>query len=310
MNIKLQHKNVALERQVETLIERRAKKARKMLPSYRSRDLDLHVNLEQKSSSKQFQATLVLTTPQTSIRVRDIESTAPACVTRAFDELLRKIDKFKSQLNRERFWRRDVNRTQGVELGLDQKELEASINQNLDRIENYIRRDLFYQAISEPFAPESIRPQEVVDEVFYEMSAHLESRPAHVNLEQWMFQLAHERVRAKAKEARKVSRKKESVVDNEEEIFNYYHPQEDVRFIDLLKEEGCNNRKIQEFSDLEEQIEAFLGRLGDRTREAFVLNFLEGFSPQEVSAITGQNPAKVEEQVGKVRDQIRVQFCN
>ena len=310
MNIKIQHKNVALDKQVRNLIERRAKKARRMLPSYRSPDLDLHVNLEQKSSSRQFEATLVLTTPQTSIRVRDTEGSAQASVTRAFDELLRKINKFKSQLNREKFWRRDVNRSQGVEVGVDQRELEESININLDRVENYIRRELFYLAISGPFSPESIQPQEVVDHVFYEVSSHLENRPAHLTLERWMFQLAHRSVRERAGEARKNSSGQTSEIDNEQEIFNYYHPHEDVRFSELLLQEGCSKKAIEQMTDLDERIEAFIGHLSEPMREAFALNVLEGFEAQEVATITGQNPSEIKDLVSAARDKIRVQFCN
>jgi len=310
MNIKMQHKNVALDRQVRSLIERRAKKARRMLPSYRSPDLDLHVNLEQKSSSRQFEATLVLTTPQTSIRVRDTEASVQASVTRAFDELLRKINKFKSQLNREKFWHRDVNRSQGFEVGADQRELEESININLDRVENYIRRELFYLAISEPFSPESIQPQEVVDQVFYEVSSHLENRPADLTLERWMFRLAHRSVRERAGEARKKSTGHTSEIDSEQEIFNYYHPHEDVRFSELLLQEGCSKKAIGQMKDLDERIEAFIGHLSEPMREAFALNVLEGFEAQEVATITGQNPAEIEDLVSAARDKIRVQFCN
>ncbi len=310
MNIKMQHKNVALDAQVRNLIERRARKARRMLPSYRSPDLDLHVNLEQKSSSRQFEATLVLTTPQTSIRVTDTEASAQASLTRAFDELLRKINKFKSQLNRERFWRRDVNRSEGVEVGADQRELEKSINVNLDRIENYIRRELFYLALTEPFSPESIRPQEVVDQVFYEVSSHLENRPAHLTLERWMFQLAHRCVRERAGEARETSSGNSSGIDSEEEIFNYYHPHEDVRFSELLLREGCSRKTIAEINDLDERIEAFIGHLSEPMREAFALNVLEGFDAKDVATITGQNPAEIKDLVSAARDKIRVQFCS
>jgi DNA-directed RNA polymerase specialized sigma24 family protein len=241
--------------------------------------------------------------------VRDIESSAPASVTRAFDELLRKIHKLKSQLNRERYWRRDVNRSQGVEVGPDQLKLEESINLNLDRIENYIRRELFYLAISKPFAPEAIQPQEVVDQVFYEVSAHLEQRPAHLLLDPWMFQLAHQCVRDRARKARKNPGPEASAIDSEEEIFTYYHPQEDEHFSALLRQEGCDEDRVAQIKDMNEPIEAFIGHLSEPVREAFVLNVLEGFDIKDVAVITGQPTENVEAHVSAVRNQIRAEFC-
>jgi len=91
MNLKIQHKNFDMSPRVQQLIEKKAKKLEKMLPTFADDSLDLHVNMERLARGNQYQAGLVLALPQTAIRVDQVADNATGSVQNGFDELLRKV---------------------------------------------------------------------------------------------------------------------------------------------------------------------------------------------------------------------------
>ncbi len=313
MNLKIQSRNVDLSDPLEKLLQRRSRKARQMLPTFRSHDLDLHVTLEKLSRGKQYQTTLVLTLPQTAFRVEDIEENVKASLTRAFDELMRKIKRFKSQLNRERFWQRPTGRTAASPgPGRSLPHVEEAINNNLDKVENYIRRELFHKALSEHFPPGVVQPQALVDEVFLDVSARVNGKPDNLTFEQWMFQIARDKVRAKIVELEAVrdqphieeTRGEEDRFDDE--VLNFYQPDESLRLEDLLPDQHVDNpEEILASEEIEDQVQRIIAQLPRSVRESFVLYALEGFNSDEVAMITGRRPTEVLADVERARTRIK-----
>lgn len=315
MNVKIQNRNVDLSRSLHSLIDRRSKKARRMLPTFSSHDLDLNVALEKLSRGKQFQTTLVLSLPQTAIRVEDIQESAVTSVARAFDELMRKIKKFKSRLNRERFWQRQPVRAVGVTSPNNLERVEEAINNNIDKIENYIRRELFHQALIEHFPPGLVQPQALVDEVFLEVSSKVTAKPENVPLERWMFAIARERVARKISELDSVRdqphieepRPLESQWDDE--VLNFYQPDEALRLEDLLRDQKVDTPEdLLASEEIEEQVQKIIAGLPRPVRESFVLFALEGFNSDEVAMITGKKPKQVLAEVEQARTRLRQQI--
>lgn len=125
MNLKIQHHNLDLSPDLERLIGRQSQKIRKLLPTFSSHDLGLHITLEGQPRKKQYRAVLVLTLPQSAFRVQDQENNPKTSILRAFDELLRKIERFKSRLNRKKFWRKPVRTASRLARNSEPAELKA-----------------------------------------------------------------------------------------------------------------------------------------------------------------------------------------
>ncbi len=317
MNMKIQTRRVDLSQSEKHIVERKARKARKMLPTFQPHDLELHITVEKLSKGKQFQTVLVLTTPQTAIRVEDIEDSPTRSIVQTFDELLRKIKKFKSQLNRERFWQKETARVSGRAAPPREplESVESAISSSLDKIENYVRRELFHRALVDHFPPGMLQPQAVVDEVFLDVSSRAQAKPENLTMEQWMFQVARRTVRRKIRELerdRDQPHLEEEVTETvrwDDEVLNFYQPDEALKLEDLLKDNhGTTPEELLAKEETEEQVQKIIAGLSLSVRESFVLFALEGFNSDEVAMITGKTPAQVLQDVEQARTHLRQQM--
>ena len=100
MKIEVQGRRLRLDPSLQSLIGRQSAKVRKLLPSFKPHDLDLHVVVEMLPRGRQCETVLVLIVPQTAIRVREIATNPSTSITHAFHELVRRVQKFKSRLAR------------------------------------------------------------------------------------------------------------------------------------------------------------------------------------------------------------------
>ena len=315
MNLKVQNRNLDVSSSLERLIQRKSRKVRKMLPTFSPEVLDLHVTLEKLPRGSQYQTVLVLTTPQTAIRVEEIENNLPSSVLRAYDELVRRIKKFKSQLNRERFWQRQPGWATPESVEASGQELENAISQHLDKVENYIRREIFHQTLLKNLPSGLLQPQAVVDEVFLEVSSKQATRPENVSVEQWMFQAAREKITRRIwdlQASRQELHIEEAANLNprwDDEASNFYQPDEVLRLEDLLSDNSSTNpEELLAREETEEILQTAVARLPSSIRESFVLFVLEGFNSDEVAMITGRAPADVLHEVEQAREQLRRQM--
>jgi len=314
MNLKIQHRNFDIPQSLQRLVERKAQKIERMLPTFSDDALDLHVTLEKLPRGGQYGATVVLTIPQTAIRVEELADNPMGSVQASFDELLRKLKKFKSQLNREKFWQRQPEtapriRTESV------REFENLINQNLDKIQNYVRRELFHRTLAHNIPPGILQPEAVVDEVFLLMTSQEKAKPSSMSLEQWMYQVAREQIERRLDELdRDVTPHIEDATPQvepkwEDEVLNFYQPDESLKLEDVLTDQtGGNPELLMEVEETEQELHKAIARLPRRMRESFVLCVLEGFDPVEVAMITGKAAEKVQKDVEEARRRLREQF--
>ncbi|MFQ5928972.1 MAG: HPF/RaiA family ribosome-associated protein [Acidobacteriota bacterium] len=315
MNLKIQNRHLEITQSLERLIDRQSRKLQKILPTFASHDLDLHVTLEKLPRGKQYHTVLVLNMPQNAMRVEEMENNPATSVIRAFEELLRKIKKFKSRLNRERFWQKQAGVPTHISSSQNTRELEDAINQNVDQIENYIRRELYHQALVENIPVGLVQAQALLDEVFLEVTSKTVARPENIPLEQWMFQIARETVKNRiddwqaACEEPHVEEAAKTSSRWDDEVLNFYQPDEVLRLEDLLRDEHSTTpEELLAREEVREQLQEAIARLPSSIRESFVLFALEGFNSDETAMIMGKDPSEVLEDVEKARLELRRQM--
>jgi RNA polymerase sigma factor (sigma-70 family) len=314
MNVKIQNRHLQLTQNLQRLVERQSKKVGKLLPTFASHDLDLHVTLEKLPRGKQYHTVLVLTMPQNVIRVEEVENNLTTSVLRSFEELLRRIKKFKSRLNREKFWQKEPGLPDRTVLSANTRELENAINQNLDKVENYIRRELYYHSTLDNFPAGILQPQALVDEVFLEVSSQATSRPENVPLEQWMFQIARNAISQRI-EALRVTLEQPHIEETaprqsqwEDEELHFHQPDEVIRLEDLMSDDhSVSPEEAMEQEEAREQLQKAIAKLPGSLRESLVLFALEGFNADEIAMITGKKSAEVLDDVEEARHQLRYQ---
>ncbi|MBI4455913.1 MAG: HPF/RaiA family ribosome-associated protein [Acidobacteria bacterium] len=314
MNLKIQHRNLQIPKTLEELIEKKSRKVQRVLPTFASQDLHLHVSLEKLPRGRQYRTVVVLNLPQSAIRVEDIEVNASHSVLRAFGELLRRIKRFKSQLNREKFWQQRVLIPAASAVD-ETQEIENAINQSLDKVENYIRRELYHQVLMGNFPAGLVQPQAVLDEVFLEVRSRVTSKPPNWTVEQWMIQIARDKLQKRAQDL-EVSREEthvEEAAENvprwEDEPLNFYQPDEVLRVEDLLpSENSVTPEELLAQHEREEQLQEAIAQLPDSIRESFVLFALEGFNSDEIAMITRKTQGRVLEEVQEAQSLLRQKF--
>ena len=310
--MKIQHRHLRVTEALKRLIDRHADKVEKILPTFTAQDLDLHVNLERLPRGKQYHTVLVMTMPQRTLRVERMENNPATSVLRAFDELLRKVKKFKSQLNRESFWKKEPVSANTESPSHQTRILENAINQNLERIENYIRRELFHRTFTENIPVGLLQARALVDEVFLEVNSRVMDRPEDLPLEQWMFQIARKQLNTRMQdllESRKEIHVEErantpSQWDDEEQTF--YHPDEVLSLEDLIRDEhAVSPEQLLAQEEAKDELHKAIASLPDTVREAFVLFALEGLNSDEVAMIVGKSPTEVVQNVEQARMELR-----
>ena len=312
MNIKIQGHHLHASDALKRLIERQSRKIARLLPTYPGPDLELHVTLEKLPRGQQYHAVLVLTTPQRVIRAEEMQSNASTGVLRSFEELTRRVKRFKSQLNREKYWKRKYVRSQEDVPAESLEDLETSINQNLDRVENYIRREVYHHSIIESLPPGLLDAQAILDEVFLTVSTQAHAAPVNIGAEQWMFQVAREALSRRLEALRQA--KEELHLEDpvpqpskwEDEELNFHHPDEVLHLEDLIQDE--HSISPEEALEREERIESLqraIAKLPVSVRDSFVLFDLEGFHSDEVAMMTGKEQSEVIKDVETARAQLR-----
>ncbi len=312
MNVQIHHKNLDLSRNHHKLIDRQSQKIRKLLQTFSSEVVDLTISLEKLPRGSQYQTGLTLTLPQRTIRVEEIEDNATSSIVRAFSEMLRRVKRFKSQLSRERLWRKEPLRDWTESADLSARELQESIQEHLDKVENYIRRELYHNVLAGIMPPGILEPHALVDDVFLEVTSRAHNRPSDLSVEQWIFQIARQTIKERLRELEerrgdaRVEEEASTPTNWEDEELNFYQPDEILHLEDLLRDgNSANPEEIFEREEVAERLQQSVANLPDSIRESFVLFALEGFTSDEVSMITGKKRDQVLTEVEKAREFLR-----
>lgn len=313
MNVKIQHRNLEFLSSHQKLVDRQARKVRKMLPTYGSDIMDLSVNIEKLPRGSQYQTSLVLTVPQRTIRVEEIEDNPTSSIVRAFSELRRRVKRFKSQLSRERLWHRQSPSPVDERDNIN-REIENLAAENLDKIENYVRRELYHQVLAGTMPPGILEPHAIVDEVFLEVTTNAQAKPVTLPADQWIFQVARRVTRSrirKVEDSKNESHVEETAARDErrsweDEDLNFYQPDESLQLEDLLEDGRSDNpEQLFQRDEVEESLQKEIAALPDSIRESFVLFALEGFTSDEVAMMTGSTPEEVVGQVEEARQHLK-----
>ncbi len=315
MNIRIHPRNLDLLKTQENLIDRHCAKIRKMLTSFSPDTMDLDISLEKLPRGSQYQTALVLALPQRTIKVEELEHNPTTSLVRAFAELRRRVKRFKSQLNRERLWHKQPPTTESVPL--TRWEIEAEANEHLEKLENYVRREIYYQVIQGQLPPGMIEPQAIVDDVFLFITSRPEAKPTSLTVEQWMIQTARAILGQRMEEIEDhrdelhVEESASEKSDWEDEDLNFYQPDESLSMGDLFENDNVSNpEEILEREEAEEELHRSVAALPLNVRESFILFALEGFTSDEVSMMTGRKAQEILDEVEQAREILKKNFTS
>jgi RNA polymerase sigma factor (sigma-70 family) len=327
MNVHVSYK-IQKTPDIEKEIGHHIEKMRKRLQVFRPELVHLKVVLDQNSTREGILVSLNLRLPSGQLAAQQKAPSATAATKAAFDDLLQQINRHKEILRSSHKWRRWRGGPQeSPEPGVPFEKTIASVaaptvsaddigsyvNANLSRLTRFVDRELYFRHAEAEVPEDGISTEEVVDEVIARALSDVDP-PQKLALEPWLYRLAMQAMDemfALLNEPEvpihlEDSRRKQNVQASDEPALQYHQPDEGWTRESSIADRRVTTPEQARYSDeMTALVEAAL-RGADRTdREAFLLYGIEGFSLNEIAAITGRHPEAVRESVQRARERVR-----
>ena len=331
MNVHLSYrlpKIPAVEKDVQHQIE----KLQKRLQVFRPELVHLKGVVEEVSAKAGTSVSLNLRLPSGQMAVQTAAPTPTAAVKAAFEDLLQQVNKHKDLLRASHKWKRD-RRGNSTRPGIPVREvpfeqtlaavfpatisaddIRSYVNVNLARLDRYVEREIYFREAQETIIPGSISKEEVIDEAIAAALSDGQEKPEKLALEPWLYRQA---IRAMDELSRtdesngnavhlEDSARQPNVRGSDEPELQFHQPDESITGATVIPDARvATPEQIMASDELLRLIASALRDLGAGPREAFILHAVEGFSVEEIVAITGLPADRVLAFVSAARDHLR-----
>jgi RNA polymerase sigma factor (sigma-70 family) len=193
-------------------------------------------------------------------------------------------------------------------------DIRSYVNINLSRLERFVEREIYFREAQESIAPDSVSKEEVIDETIASALGDGQEKPERLALEAWLYHLAlralddlshADESNGNARPLEDSARRRNVKASDESEL-QFHQPDESITGATVIADlRVATPEQILASDELLRLIASALRDLGEGPREAFILHAVEGFSVDEIVAITGLPSEKVLVYVSAARDHLR-----
>jgi RNA polymerase sigma factor (sigma-70 family) len=320
------HKTPDIEKEISHQIE----KIQKRLHVFRPELVHLKATLDQNSAREGTLVSLNLRLPSGQLAAQAKAPSPTAAIKAAFDELIQQIGRHKELLRSSHKWRRWRGGPQespepGVPFEqtlaavmpptISADDIGSYVNANLARLERFVDRELYFRRADEEILEDGLSTPEVVNEVIARALGDRE-RPEKLSLEPWLYHLALEAMNEMTARLHELespdalhleaSRRRQNVQASDEATLQFHQPDEGWTRESTIPDRRVSTPEQAAYSDeMIALVQAALRGASRTDREAFLLYGIEGFSLNEIAAITGRHVEAVRESVQRARDCVR-----
>ncbi len=320
------HKTPDIEKDTNHQIE----KLRKRLQVFRPELIHLKGIVEQNSPREGFLVSLNLRLPSGQMAVQETAPAANAALKTAFDELLKQLTKHKDMLRSSHKWsRRGSDMTRRAEREsvpfeqtlaavqpptVSPEDIRTYVNANLSRLERFVDREIQYREAADLLPADSISKEEIIDEAVARALGDGIDKPERLTLEPWLYQLSmrvlDELAAGDSEGVESVrledSARKSNVRATDEAHLQYHQPDETLTRESTIRDDRtATPEDIAASDEMVAMVYLALRSASDVDREAFILNAVEGFTIEEIAAISERTPEEVRESIRAAREQLR-----
>ncbi len=322
------HKIPAVEKDIQHQIE----KLQKRLQVFRPELVHLKGVVEEISAREGTSVSLNLRLPSGQMAVQASAPTAAAAVKSAFEDLLQQVNKHKEMLRSSHKWQRgrrgDSARPGAImrEVPFEQTlaavfpptisadDIRSYVNVNLARLERFVEREIYFREAQDSIPADSLSKEEVIDETIAAALGDGQEKPERLALEPWLYRLAlralDDLCRPDESNGNAVhleeSARRRNVKGSDEPELQFHQPDESITGETVIRDDRvATPEEIMASDELLRLIAAALRDLGSGPREAFILHAVEGFSVEEIMAITGLPPDRILTFISAARDHLR-----
>ena len=322
------HKIPAVQKDIQHQIE----KLQKRLQVFRPELVHLKGVVEEISPREGTSVSLNLRLPSGQMAVQVSAATASAAVKSAFEDLLQQVNKHKEILRASHKWQRG-KRGDSARPGTTMKEVpfektlaavfpatisaddvRSYVNVNLARLERFVEREIYFREAQDSIAPDSLSKEEVIDETIAAALGEGQEKPERLALEPWLYRLAlralddlcrPDESNGHARHLEESERPRNVRASDESEL-QFHQPDESITGATVIADARvATPEQILASDELLRLIASALRDLGSGPREAFILHAVEGFSVDEIVAITGLPAEGVLAFISAARDHLR-----
>ena len=318
----------AIEKDVQHQIE----KLQKRLQVFRPELVHLRGVVEDVSPKEGTSVSLNLRLPSGQMAVQTKAPTAAAAVKTAFEDLLQQLNKHKDLLRASHKWQRG-RRGNSARSGppvrevpfeetlaavfpatISDDDIRSYVNVNLARLDRFVEREIYFREAQEAIAPDSISREEVIDEAIAAALSDGQEKPEKLALEPWLYRqalraldrLSHTDESNGNAVHLEDSARRPNVKASDEPELQFHQPDESITEETIIADARvATPEQIMASDELLRLIASALRDLGSGPREAFILHAVEGFTVEEITAITGQSAERVVNFVSAARDHLR-----
>jgi len=327
MNVHFSYRNRKtpdLEKEINHCIE----KLNKWLHVFRPELVHLKGTVEQSSPQEGVTVSLNLRLPSGQMAAQKSAPKASPAIKTAFDDLLQQISKHKDLLRSSHKWqRRRVAgfRTESQTPFADTiasvavptaspDDVRTYVNANLARLERFVERELYFRETAEEITPDSITKEEVIDEVIVRALSNGGEKPERLTLEPWLYRLALRSITDFAAQTPdsqssvhlEDSARRQNVRASDEPELQFHQPDETLTGENVIADRRIATPEAIASSDELLALVLFALHGAQRyDREAFILHGMEGFSVDEISAITDRAQDDVRRSIDSAREHLR-----
>ncbi len=175
-------------------------------------------------------------------------------------------------------------------------DVRSYVNVNLARLNRFVEREIYFREAQETILPGLVSKEEVIDEAIASALGDGHEKPEKLALEAWLY---HKALRALEELSRsdeingnavhlEDSTRRRNVKASDEAELQFHQPDESMTGETVVADSRvATPEQILASDELLRLIASSLRDLGSGTREAFILHAVEGFSIEEIVAITG-----------------------
>jgi len=328
MNVHVSYK-VHKTPDIEKEINHQADKLRKRLQVFRPELVHLRGSVEQNSPREGFVVSLNLRLPSGQMAAQQKASVASVAIKGAFDDLSQQLNKHKALLrNSHRWprWRRGTETRPESQVPFEhtiaavqpqtisQDDIRSYVNANLSRLEIFVEREILYRESADQIPPDSISKEEVIGEAIARALGDGGEKPERLALEPWLYRLAirslNDLCSRSAEEIASIhleeSARSQNVRASDEPQLQFHQPDEMLTEENVIANRGAATPEDIAYSDEMVSLVQFALEGLDRTdREAFILHGVEGFTLEEICAITDRKAEEVGSSIARAREHLR-----
>ncbi len=329
MNVHVSYKG-SKPPEIERYIDQQVEKLRKRLQVFKPDLVHLRISIDDKKPAREgANISLDLRLPSGDIAAAESGAEPQAALKMAFDDLIEQVTKHKDQLRQQHNWirRRRVGRTRPQPQvpfeetlaavqppTISEADIASYVNANLYRLNRFVDREIRYRENAGMLESDQVTREEVIDEAIAVALSDGTEKPERLALEPWLYRLAirsldeltESNPQAPATVPLDQTTRRSNVGGSDDVHFQYHQPDETMTQQENIRNPAVSTpEEIVAWDEMITLVEGALLGTRKEDREAFLLYAVEGFTPEEIAAISDRSVEEIRASVNAARDHLR-----